>query len=163
LNYYTSVVYGRSVSKESVERDPTAIAREAIEIVCSGNIDRVGEYYSADLIDHVNDKVHLGHDGLMQSYALYRAIFGSWRFEVLQQVTEGDRVASRWVLRANRRGREVELRGITISSVDDQGRVSEDWGYSDTVALLGQLGVLRTLLLGAEILVGRVKFPKDER
>jgi predicted ester cyclase len=99
----------------------------------------------------------------MQSFALYRAIFGSWRFEVIEQVTEGDRVTSRWVLRANRRGRKVELRGITISSVDDQGRVREDWGYSDTVALLGQLGVLRTLLLGAEILVGRVKFPKDAR
>ncbi len=151
------------MDEQSVERDPTTVAREAIEIVCSGNVERLGEYYSTDFVDHVNDKVHLGHDGLMESYGLYRSIFGRWRFEVEEQVTEGDRVASRWVLRASRRGRDIELRGITISSVDDRGQVHEDWGYSDTIALLGQLGFLRALLLGVEILIGRVKLPKPAR
>jgi predicted ester cyclase len=153
----------RAMSEQSVERDPTTVAREAIEIVCSGNVKRLAEYYSADFIDHVNDAVHLGHDGLMASYALYRSIFDDWQFQVDEQVTEGDRVASRWVLRGSRRGRKVELRGITISSVGDQGQVCEDWGYSDTIALAGQLGVLRTLLLGIEIVIRRVKLPKPAR
>jgi predicted ester cyclase len=151
------------MSEETTARGATTTAREAIEIVCSGNVERLGEYYSADLVDHVNDKVHLGHDGLMESYDFYRSIFDSWKFQVDEQVTEGDRVASRWVLRGSRRGREIELRGITISTVDAEGRVREDWGYSDTIALVGQLGVLRTVLLGLEILVGRVKMPKPSR
>jgi hypothetical protein len=33
-------------------------------------------------------------------------------------------------------------------------------GTEDTISLVRQLGVLRTLLLGVEILTGRVKLPK---
>jgi hypothetical protein len=55
----------------------------------------------------------------------------------------------------------VELAGITISTVDDEGRVREDFGHADTLSLIGQLGVLRSLRLGLEVLIGRVKFPKS--
>jgi predicted ester cyclase len=149
------------MNEQSVGRDPTSRARGAIEIVCSGNVERLGEFYSADLVDHVNDKVHLGHDGLMESYRFYRSIFdGGWRFEVVDQLAEGDRVASRWVLRGQCRGRTVELAGVTISTVDDEGQIREDFGHADTLSLIGQLGVLRSLRLGTEVLIGRVKFPK---
>ena len=149
------------MNEQSVERDPTTTAREAIEIVCSGNIERLGEYYSPDMVDHVNDDVHLGHEGLMESYRFYRSIFdGGWRFEVVDQITEADRVASRWILRGRCRGRSVDLTGITLSTVNDQGQVREDFGHADTLSLVGQLGVLRSLRLGLEVLIGRVKFPK---
>lgn len=152
------------MNEQSVDRDPTTQAREAIEIVCSGDVGRLGEYYSVDFVDHVNDDVHLGHDGLMESYDLYRSIFdGGWRFEVVDQVTEGGRVASRWVLRGSCRGRDVELAGVTISTVDERGQVREDFGHADTLSLLGQLGVLRSVRLGFEVLIGRVRLPKSAR
>jgi predicted ester cyclase len=143
-------------------RDPTTHAREAIEIVCSGDIARLDEYYSADFVDHTNDMVHHGHDGLHQSYALYSSIFDSFRFEVEEQVSEGNRVVSRWVLRGVCKGRDVELRGMTLSRIDAHGRVAEDWGFADTFSLLRELGALRTLLLGLKVLTGRVKLPKRE-
>jgi hypothetical protein len=145
----------------SADRDPTTQARGAIEIVCSGDVARLGEYYSSEFVDHVNDGVHLGHDGLMESYRFYKSIFdGGWRFEVIDQVTEGDRVASRWVLKGRCRRRDVQLTGVTISTVDAAGRVREDFGHADTLSLLGQLGVLRSLWLGVEVLIGQVKLPK---
>jgi hypothetical protein len=149
------------MEKQSVGSDPTTRAREAIEIVCSGNIKRLGEYYSRDLVDHVNDDVHLGHEGLMESYGFYKSIFdGGWRFEVVDQITEANRVVSRWILHGRCRGRSVDLAGMTLSTVNEQGQVREDFGHADTLSLLEQLGVLRSLRLGVEVLVGRVKLPK---
>jgi hypothetical protein len=79
---------------------------------------------------------------------------------VEEQVTEGNRIASRWVLNGTYHGRAVVLRGITISRLDEDGRTVEDRGHSDSIALLGQLGVIRTLILGLEILTRRVRLPK---
>jgi hypothetical protein len=79
---------------------------------------------------------------------------------VEEQVTEGNRVASRWVLNGTYHGRAVALRGITISRLEEDGRTVEDRGHSDSIALLGQIGVIRTLILGLEILTRRVKLPK---
>lgn len=148
------------MSEQSVDRDPTTQAREAIEIVCSGDILRKEEYYSPQFVDHVNGDVYHGYDGLLESFEFYKSIFDRWKFEVEEQVTEVNRVASRWVLRGSCRGRDIELRGVTISAVDEKGQVREDFGHTDTLSLLGQLGVIRSLRLGLEVLVGRVKRPK---
>jgi predicted ester cyclase len=121
-------------------------AREAIESVCAGDLSRVGEFYDPDFHDHVNAMEFHGHDGVRQSVSLYRRLFADLRFEVDEQLTEGDRVASRWTLHGTNRGREVELSGITISRIAD-GRIVEDRASSDSVELLRQLGVWRSLLM----------------
>ena len=152
------------MNEQEPDRDPTTQARGAIEIVCSGDISRLADYYSSDFVDHANDKVHIGHDGLLESYRFYRSIFdGGWRFEVVDQITEGDRVTSRWVIKATCRGRKIALPGITLSTVNEDGQVREDFGYADSLTLVGQLGVLRSLRLGLEVLLGRVKLPKPAR
>src|SRR5207237_6487663 len=90
-----------------------------------------------------------GPEAARQSVALYLALFPDLRFEVDDQVSEGDKVASRWTLRGTHRGREVELRGIVISRFEG-GRIIEDWAASDTVELVRQLGLRRTLQLAAK-------------
>lgn len=147
------------MNESDAPRDPTTQAREAIEIVCSGDLSRLDEYYSPDFVDHVNDVVHLGHAGIYESARLYYGIFDDFRFEVEDQVSEGDRVVSRWILFGTCRRRKVALRGMTLSHVDENGQVIEDWGFADTFSLLRELGVLRTLLLGLKVLTGRVKVP----
>jgi predicted ester cyclase len=126
------------------------LARRALEEVCSGRaIDDVASVYHADFADHVNASVYRGTDGARQSVSLYRAIFPDLRFTVDEQVTEGDRVASRWTLTGTHRGRPVRLRGIVISRIQD-GRIIEDWASSDTLDLVRQLGVLRSVALLVE-------------
>jgi predicted ester cyclase len=130
----------------TVERGPHArIAREAIERVCArGDWTRAGELYAEDFVDHVNAMEFRGQAGIRESVSLYRRLFPDLSITVDDQVEEGDRVASRWTLRGTHRGRAVELSGITISRVAD-GKVVEDWGHSDTLTLLRQLGVRRSL------------------
>jgi predicted ester cyclase len=142
------------------EPDYAAQARQAIEIVCSGDVSRMEEFYSPDFVDHVNDMTFQGYEGGRESLAFYETLFPDYGMGVEEQVTEGNRVASRWVLNGTYHGRAVVLRGITISRLDEDGRTVEDRGHSDSIALLGQIGVIRTLILGLEIVTRRVKLPK---
>jgi predicted ester cyclase len=122
-------------------------ARRALEEVCSGkDLAAVEDVYSDRFVDHVNALEYRGTEGARRSVALYLKLFADLSFEVEEQVTERDRVASRWTLRGTHRGRRVELGGIVISRFED-GKIVEDWAASDTLELARQLGVWRSLLL----------------
>ena len=142
------------------EHDYAARARRAIEIVCAGDLSRMEEFFSPDFVDHVNDMTFHGYEGGRESIGFYLAIFRNLRMGVEEQVTEGNRVASRWVLNGSYHGRAVTLRGISISRFGADGRALEDHGHSDSMGLLRQLGPVRTAILGLEILTRRVKLPK---
>ena len=125
----------------------TDTARRALEDVCSGReLEQIPDVYHPEFVDHVNSLEYRGHAGARRSVALYLALFPDLSFEVEDQVTEGDRVASRWVLHGTHRGRRVTLRGIVISRFQD-GRIIEDWAASDTIEIARQLGVWRSVLL----------------
>jgi ketosteroid isomerase-like protein len=137
-----------------------AQAQCAIEIVCSGDLSRIAECYHPDFVDHVNDMTFHGHEGARESVGFYLALLKDLKIGVDEQITEGDRVASRWTVGGSYHGRTVTLRGITISCFAEDGRTIEDRGYTDSLSLPRQLGVLRSLILGVEILTRRVKLPK---
>ena len=107
--------------------------------------------YSEDFADHVGGVNYHGLDGVRRSTAVYRALFGDLRIDVVDQVAEGDRVASRWTLTGRNRGRRVQLWGITISRLRD-GRIVEDWSTFDSLELLRRLGLWRTVLAAPTLL-----------
>jgi predicted ester cyclase len=144
----------------TTQHDYAERARRAIEIVCAGDLSRMEDFYRPDFTDHVNDMVFHGYEGGRESVSFYRHLFKNLRMGTDEQVTEGDRVASRWFLSGTYHGRAVTLRGITISRFAEDGRILEDNGHTDTIALLRQLGVIRTAILGLEILTRRVRLPK---
>jgi predicted ester cyclase len=122
-------------------------ARRALEEVCSGrDLGGIPDVYHSEFVDHVNALEYRGHEGARRSVALYLELFADLRFVVEDQVGDGDRVASRWVLHGTHRGRKVTLRGIVISRFQD-GRIIEDWAASDTLEIPRQLGVWRSLML----------------
>ncbi|HUB36810.1 MAG TPA: ester cyclase [Solirubrobacteraceae bacterium] len=144
----------------TTEHDYRAQARQAIEIVCAGDLSRMEEFYRPDFVDHINDMTFHGYHGGRESVTFYLTIFKNLRMDAEEQITEGNRVASRWVLNGTYRRRPITLQGITISRFAEDGRIVEDRGHSDSIALVRQLGLIRTLLLGLEILTRRVKLPK---
>jgi predicted ester cyclase len=126
--------------------DNREVVRIALEQVCArGDMALAPRCYAEDFADHVGDVEYHGLEGVRRSTASYRALLDDLRFEVLDQVAEGDRVASRWVMTGSNRGRPVRVWGITISRLRD-GRIVEDWSAFDSGALLRALGPKRTLL-----------------
>jgi predicted ester cyclase len=137
--------------------DPTGLARDALERVCSGSDPSAAiGVYSADFRDHVNARDYTGHDGIRRSLGLYQLVFsdGDLRIRMEDQVTEDDRVASRWVAEGHNRGRPIRIWGIVISRIED-GEIVEDWAASDGLDVVRQLGPWRTLLLGVAALRSR--------
>jgi steroid delta-isomerase-like uncharacterized protein len=134
--------------------DALTHAKTALEQVCArGDLERARELYADDFIDHVNTLEFRGQAGIARSVAMYREMFPDLRIDVVDQVADGDRVVSRWVLNGTHRGRRVTLPGITISRFED-GMIAEDWTVSDNLGLLRQIGVRRGLALAARYLRG---------
>jgi SnoaL-like protein len=73
-----------------------AQAKEAIEVVCPGGLDRMEEFYRPDFHDHVNAMEFHGFDGARKSVALYRRLFADPKIVVDKTVSEGDYVATHW-------------------------------------------------------------------
>lgn len=123
------------------------VARRALEVACSGRDPAaISQIYDESFLDHVNGMEYRGTNGARRSVALYRELFPDLRLTVEEQLTEGDRVASRWILEGTHRGRGVRLWGIVISRFED-GKIVEDWAASDTLELARQLGIRRSLRL----------------
>jgi predicted ester cyclase len=128
------------------------VTRTALEQVCArGDMTLAPSCYAEDFADHVGRLDYHGLDGVRKSTSLYQALLDDLSFDVVDQVAEGDRVASRFVLTGSNRGRRIELWGIVISRVRD-GRIVEDWSAFDSLELLRQLGVWRTALAAPRML-----------
>jgi predicted ester cyclase len=128
------------------------VARTGLEQVCArGDMQLAPSCYADDFVDHVGRLEYRGLEGVERSTSLYRALIDDLAFEVLDQVAEGDRVASRFALTGSNRGRRLRLEGMTLSRLRD-GRIVEDWSGFDSLELLRQLGLSRTLLAAPRML-----------
>ena len=123
-------------------------AKAALERVCSGaDFASAGRYYSPSFVDHVNDLEFRGLEGAQKSVDMYKAVLSNLEVRVEEQVIEGDRVTSRFVVTGTNRGKRVSFNGITISRFEN-GLIVEDWSVVDTLSLVRQLGAWRSVLLG---------------
>lgn len=128
--------------------DFAASAKGALERVCSGKgLDSPSRYYSQEFVDHVNDMKFFGLEGARQSVALYSKALSDLDVVVEEQLTDEDCVTSRFVVSGSSFGKRVCFNGITISRFK-HGLIVEDWSVTDTLGMLRQLGVWRSVLLG---------------
>jgi predicted ester cyclase len=124
-------------------------AKGALERVCSGaGLELASRYYGPEFADHVNDMEFHGRAGIEQSIDLYKRALSDLKIEVLEQLVDGDRVTSRFVVTGTSHRRRVRFNGITISRFEN-GLIVEDWSVTDTLGMLRQLGVWRALWAGA--------------
>jgi predicted ester cyclase len=126
----------------------SANAKNALERVCSGKgVDSPSRYYCQEFVDHVNDMKFHGLEGVRRSVELYTKALSDLNVIVEEQLTEGDRVTSRFVVSGKSFGRSVRFNGITISRFKE-GLIVEDWSVTDTLGMLRQLGAWRSALVG---------------
>ncbi len=132
----------------TIEDDLALKAKGALERVCSGaGLDPASRFYSAQFRDHVNDLEFRGHEGVQRSVSLYADVLSDITIRVLDQIVDGDNVASRFVVEGTGWGRRVRFNGITISRFED-GMIVEDWSITDTLGMLRQLGPWRSVAMG---------------
>jgi uncharacterized protein len=132
------------------ERNRT-LAKAEFEIWGNGEVDRLDELVAVDVIHHDPHDPHAvdGLEGLKASIRATRERFSEFEITVLDQLAEGDRVATRWratmaLADAPARaadGSRLSMEGITIERFA-RGRVVESWRSMDRLGLLRNLGGL---------------------
>lgn len=129
-----------------------AIARRIFEEVWGAyNLDKVEEYYAADLIDH-NELPGFppGREGVKASVSMFASALSDNDIAVEDQIAEGDKVVTRWSSTATHTGellgipatgKRIKVTGINIDRFEG-GKVVESWGEYDSMGLMQQLGAV---------------------
>ncbi len=89
-------------------------------------------------------------DGVREGLAYYRAAFPDFRYDLedLLLVDDGSAVVARWTMRGTHRGeffgvagtgRTFASPGLSVHRISE-GRIVEDWEYSDDIGQMRQLG-----------------------
>ncbi|WP_046733105.1 ester cyclase [Streptomyces humi] len=103
--------------------------------------------------DPADDQDTIGMDALRRELGMWRNAF-DFTFLVEDQITQEDRVCSRWIwtgvqkgefLGLPNAGRQVSMTGTTVHRFDDSGKIAEGWWQYDRLGLMGRLGALDAL------------------
>ena len=89
-------------------------------------------------------------DGMREMIEVYVAAFLDLHFTVEDQMSDGDRVVTRWSVRGTHRGEfggiaptgnAITFRGITMSRLED-GQLVEKWENFNELSLMRQIGAV---------------------
>jgi steroid delta-isomerase-like uncharacterized protein len=126
-----------------------ALARRAWETIAD-NPDVLDEVYAPDVVWHEPDQEIRGLEQAKQFVSTYETAFPDMNVTVEDVIAEGDKVVTRVSIRGTHRGeteefgpptgRQVELKGITISRIEG-GKIVEDWDAYDNLSAMQQLGL----------------------
>jgi steroid delta-isomerase-like uncharacterized protein len=132
--------------------DAKEIVRRLFEEPWTGNFDVFDELVSPDFIgyDAAEPEPIRGPAGLKANTQKYLDGFEDAKITVVDQVAEGDKVATRWTGHGTHTGeiagvaptgKEVTVTGLTISRVEN-GMLVEEQTVWDTLGMLVQLGAV---------------------
>ena len=126
------------------------IRRFVDEVITRGNLDAAGQFVWEDVVEQVPlPGQGPGLTGLVDVLRGMREAFPDLVFTVLEQITEGDKVASRFEWTGTHRApffgipatdRAVRVWGFVFDHLVD-GRIKETRILMDTLGLMTQLGV----------------------
>ena len=133
-------------------QDNATIVRSFVdEVITRGNIEAAAEYVWEDVVEQVPlPGQGPGLDGLKDIIRAMRAGFPDIVFSIQEQITENDKVASRfeWTgthdgtfLGIPATGRRVRVWGIVFDRLE-YGRIKDTRILMDGLGLMAQLGVL---------------------
>ena len=127
-----------------------ALARRSWEIVNQRNPDLIEEFYPPDFVWHEPDQDLRGYEQAKQFVSTFFKGFPDINVTVEDVIAEGEQVVSRYTIRGTHQGeteefgpptgRQVELKGITISRIEG-GKIVEEWQAYDNLSVMHQLGL----------------------
>jgi steroid delta-isomerase-like uncharacterized protein len=136
--------------KSFMSEENKDLARRAWEAI--NNPDILDEVYALDVVWHEPDQEVQGLEEARQFISMYKTAFPDLNVTVEDVIAEGDKVVTRITFHGTHQGeveefgpptgRQIEVKGITISRIEN-GKIVEDWDSYDNLSILQQLG-LRT-------------------
>jgi len=133
-----------------VETNTTVASRWYEEVFNAGKIELIDELFAPNFVDHDPSNPLPGLDGVRQLVSMYRGAFPDLRLTVEDEITEGDKVVTRFTGRGTHKGPLMGIpptgKRVTITAIDilrfENGRIVEHWGNQDLLGMMQQLGVI---------------------
>jgi predicted ester cyclase len=134
------------------EHNKRLVRRALEEIYAKGDFELADELVHPDFVDHepAHPAQATGPESVKQTVARLRSTFGGLRFEVEDEIAEGDKVVQLVVMSGRQTGplmgreptgKEFAVRHAYIWRIADD-KIVDHWGCRDDLGLLGQLGLL---------------------
>lgn len=127
-----------------------AIIRRCFASLDAGDVEAFSRLFAPDFSLHFDGMPVLDGAGAIGLIQQYLTAFPGIHHEILDQLAEGDRVATRIHARGTQRGelmgipptgRKISISSTYIHRVVD-GRISEQWVNADSLGMLQQLGIV---------------------
>jgi predicted ester cyclase len=129
--------------------DPKVVVRRFWASYCAGDLDMTWSTYVAPhLLIHQSAGLELTRQSWLDLHKQLVASFGHIEVEIVDQVSDGDRVATRWELTGIQRadfmgvrssGRTGTLNGVTFEAIEND-QIAEHWAEVGIAAFLNGLG-----------------------
>jgi steroid delta-isomerase-like uncharacterized protein len=134
------------------DENKAIVRREVKDLFGQGNLDAADEIYAPDYVGHTPDVPEdiRGVEAARQYAASFRNAFPDLQATVVDQLADGDKVATRFTGRGTHEGdlegiaptgNRMEITGIVISRIEG-GKIVEDWTNYDGLGMMQQLGVI---------------------
>jgi predicted ester cyclase len=122
--------------------DNKAIARRYFdEILNKGSAAAVDSIIAADVVFRNPPAVVKGIAEFRKLVASLRGAFPDLHFTLEDELAEGNKVATRWVMRGTQGARKVDVSGMDIFLIEN-GKIREIWVNMDTLAQAQQMGAV---------------------
>jgi predicted ester cyclase len=139
------------------EDNKRLVGRALEEIYAKGDIELADDLIHPDFVDHepAHPEHPVGPESVKQTARSLNSAFGELRFEVEDELAEGDKVFQLVTMSGRHKGplmgreptgKPFAVRHMYLWRIAD-GKIAEHWGSRDDLGLLGQLGLLP---IGAE-------------
>jgi predicted ester cyclase len=136
------------MSTTDITTDPKTVVREFWESWGRGDLDATWDQYVGDILIHPSSGYEFTRQSWLEAEKALHGAFADVDIEVLDQVAEGDKVATRWSATARTHtgeffgvratGRTAVLTGTTVDRVAD-GKLVEHWAEVGVPQFLQQL------------------------
>lgn len=134
----------------AAENNTTVASRWYEEVFNGGHLELIGELFAPNFVDHDPSNPLPGFEGLRQLVSTYRGAFPDIHLTVEDEITEGDKVVTRFTGRGTHKGPLMGIpptgKRVTITAIDilrfENGTIVEHWGNQDLLGMMQQLGVI---------------------
>ena len=120
------------------------------EMESKGNLAVADEVFARDFVNHTPFGENRGPEGAKQFVTMLRSAFPDLHSTIVDQVAEGDKVATPFTARGTHKGElngipasgnTMEITGIVISRIAN-GKIIEQWGNPDVFGVMRQIGAI---------------------
>lgn len=133
-----------------VETNTTVASRWYEEVFNAGKLELIDELFAPNFVDHDPSNPLPGLEGVRQLVSMYRGAFPDLHLTIEDEITEGDRIVTRFTGRGTHKGSLMGIpptgKRVTITAIDilrfENGRIAEHWGNQDLLGMMRQLGVI---------------------